>query len=503
MSESQNIEWKQSWHDDYLKWICGFANAIGGTIYIGKNDAGEIVHLDNYAKLLEDLPNKIRNTMGIICDVQLLDAAGKKYIQIKVNPYTVPVSLRGRYYYRSGSTKLELTGVELNEFLLKKAGKTWDDIIEESADFSDIETKSVEAFKKEAFTSGRLPQDIVELPVKETLEKLRLATGDKIKRAAILLFGKDPNKFYPNIKVKIGRFGTNDADLRFQEVLEGNILELLKQVPEMLNSKFLTRPIVFEGLQRIEKDTYPVAAIREMLLNALVHRTYMGSMIQIRVYDDKLTIWNEGNLPEGMTIASLKGHHVSRPRNPLIADVCFKAGFIDSWGRGTIKIFEACENAGLPDATIASLDGGILVTLNQQTSDQVNDQANDQVSDQDTITNSFEAIQMEFGLLSDRISMSNENNSAFLRDNFGIFSEYFRNIFGINMEEMRKKYGRNVLNTLLLITIEPSISANEIGKIMGVTSRTIENYLSKLKDDNVIEREGSRKIGLWKIIGQQ
>ena len=68
---------------------------------------------------------------------------------------------------------------------------------------------------------------------------------------------------------------------------------------------------------------------------------------------------------------------------------------------------------------------------------------------------------------------------------------------------MRKKYGTNALNTLLLITIEPSISANEIGKIMGVTSRTIENYLSKLKDDNVIEREGSRKIGLWKIIGQQ
>jgi ATP-dependent DNA helicase RecG len=189
------------------------------------------------------------------------------------------------------------------------------------------------------------------------------------------LFGKDPNKFYPNIKVKIGRFGTTDADLRFQEVLEGNILELLKQVPEMLNLKFLTRPIIFEGLRRIEKDSYPTAAIREMLLNALVHRNYIGSMIQIRVYDDKLTIWNEGNLPEGMTIASLKGHHVSRPRNPLIADVCFKAGFIDSWGRGTLKIFEACENAGLPEATIASLDGGILVTLHNDLIAQAGGQA--------------------------------------------------------------------------------------------------------------------------------
>ena len=495
MSESQNIEWKQSWHDDYLKWICGFANAIGGTIYIGKNDAGDIVHLDNYAKLLEDLPNKIRNTMGIICDVQLLDAAGKKYIQVKVNPYTVPVSLRGRYYYRSGSTKLELTGVELNEFLLKKAGKTWDDVIEESADFSDIETKSVEAFKKEAFTSGRLPQDIVELPLKETLEKLRLASGDKIKRAALILFGKDPNKFYPNIKVKIGRFGTNDADLRFQEVLEGNILELLKQVPEMLNSKFLTRPIVFEGLQRIEKDTYPVAAIREMLLNALVHRTYMGSMIQIRVYDDKLTIWNEGNLPEGMTIASLKGHHVSRPRNPLIADVCFKAGFIDSWGRGTIKIYEACENAGLPEATIASLDGGILVTLH-----------NDLVINQGgqvAITKSFEAIQKEFGLLSDRISLGNEKNIAFLRGNYGVFTGYLRGKFGINSEEIRDKYNENVLFVLELIALTPDLTRQNFADILGISLSTIEKNIKKLKDANLIGREGTDKIGLWKIIGQQ
>jgi ATP-dependent DNA helicase RecG len=368
MSESQNIEWKQSWHDDYLKWICGFANAIGGTIYIGKDDHGTVIHLENYAKLLEDIPNKIRNQMGIICDVQLFEEEQKKYIQIKVNPYSVPVSLRGRYYYRSGSTKLELTGVELNEFLLKKAGKTWDDVFEEGATFNDIEAASIQIFKDDSLLSGRLHQDIASLPMQETLEKLRLANGNKLKRSAIILFGNDPNKFYPNIKVKIGKFNDNDADLRFQEVLEGNVIELLKQVPDILNAKFLTRPITFEGMQRIEKDTYPIEAIREMLLNALVHRTYMGSMVQIRVYDDKLTIWNEGNLPEGLSIDSLKIHHTSRPRNPLIADVCFKAGYIDSWGRGTLKIYEACKNVGLPEPSITSLDGGILVVLYKDTS---------------------------------------------------------------------------------------------------------------------------------------
>ena len=146
MPEQQNIEYKQSWHDDYLKWVCGFANAIGGVIYIGKDNKGNVVHLEDYAKLLEDIPNKIRNSMGIICDVQLQEEPEKKYISVIVNPYSVAVSLRGRYYYRSGSTKMELTGVALNEFLLKKSGKTWDDVVEEGATLEDIDEKTIAKF---------------------------------------------------------------------------------------------------------------------------------------------------------------------------------------------------------------------------------------------------------------------------------------------------------------------------------------------------------------------
>jgi ATP-dependent DNA helicase RecG len=157
MPEQQSIEYKQSWHDDYLKWVCGFANAIGGVIYIGRDDAGNVVHLSDYARLMEDISNKIRNAMGIICDVQLHDEDEKKFISIKVNPYSVAVSLRGRYYYRSGSTKMELTGVELNEFLLKKAGKTWDDIVEVGASVNDIDEASIAKFLEDSKEKGRMP----------------------------------------------------------------------------------------------------------------------------------------------------------------------------------------------------------------------------------------------------------------------------------------------------------------------------------------------------------
>ena len=104
-------------------------------------------------------------------------------------------------------------------------------------------------------------------------------------------------------------------------------------------------------------------ALREMLLNALVHRNYMGAPIQIRVYDDKISIWNEGTLPEGLTLAALKRSHSSRPRNPIIADVAFKGGYIDAWGRGTIKILDTCKEAELPEPEMQELDGGFSITL--------------------------------------------------------------------------------------------------------------------------------------------
>jgi len=362
MPEHQNIEYKQLWHDDYLKTICGFANANGGKLFIGKDNKGNTVDLPNYSHLMENLPNKIKNHLGITVDVNLIQDNDHHLIEIIVPSYSVAISLRGRYYIRSGSTNSELTGNTLNDFLLRKSGRTWDDIVEERASLDDIDESSLSKFRTAANRSGRLVIT-EELTKIELLDKLRLVDNNNIKRAAILLFGKDPANFYPNISVKIGRFDKSDDDLKFQEIVEGNLLKILFEVPEQLNNKFLTRRIDFEGLQRIEKGEYPVAALREMLLNALVHKNYSGAQIQIRIYDDKFTIWNEGTLPEGLSFEALKRQHPSRPRNPLIADVCFKGGYIDAWGRGTLKIINSCKEAELPEPEMKELDGGFLVTI--------------------------------------------------------------------------------------------------------------------------------------------
>ena len=361
MPEQQNIEYKQIWHDDYLKSVCGFANANGGKIFVGKDDEGKVIGLTDSKKLLEDLPNKLRDVLGIMADVNLHEEDGLHFLEIVVPPYTVPISLRGRYYFRSGATKQELIGNALMEFLLRKSGNTWDNVIEPRATLADIDEKSIEKFQKAAEKSGRLPDE--DLPIEQFLEKLRLTENGDLKRAAIVLFGKDPGRFYPNQIVKIGRFGTDITDLKFQEVIEGNLFYVLSETAEILNRKFLIKPIEFRGLQRIEKDEYPVSAIREMLLNSLVHRDYMGTTVQIRIYDDKFSIWNQGKLPADVTVEMLKIPHPSYPRNPLIADVCFKGGFIDMWGSGIPKIIRVCRESELPEPLITENMGGFLVEV--------------------------------------------------------------------------------------------------------------------------------------------
>ena len=362
MPEDQNIEYKSSWHDDWLKIICGFANAKGGNLQIGKDNNENIVGLSNSIRLMEEIPNKIKNHLGIIAEINVFGSPPNNIIEIVVPEYSVAISYHSRYYLRTGSTTTELTGNTLNDFLLRKSGRTWDDLFEERATIDDLDMNTQTKFLNAAERSGHITveNDILRTSL---LEKLRLSDNQKVKRAAIILFGSDPGKFYPNISVKIGRFGKSDDDLKFQEVIEGNLFKILYEVPEMLNNKFLTKRIDFEGLQRIEKGEYPVAALREMLLNALVHKSYSGAQIQLRVYEDKISIWNEGPLPEGLTFEALKRHHPSRPRNPLIADVCFKGGFIDAWGRGTIKIINSCKEAGLPEPELTEKDGGVLVTI--------------------------------------------------------------------------------------------------------------------------------------------
>lgn len=348
--ENQNIEWKESWNNDYFKWICGFANAQGGTLFIGIDDKGNTKHLTKANKLLEDIPNQIRDLLGLMADINLHSQNGDDYLEIIVEPYPFPISLRGKYYYRSGSTLQELKGASLTKFLLQRQGKKWDGVPVPNLSVNDLKNESFDFFRKKAAKSKRLESDGLTVSNQELLENLHLYLEEEkmIKRAAVLLFHPKPEKYVTGAYVKIGFF-ENEADLIFQDEIHGNLFEQIEQTINVLFTKYIKAIVSYVGITRVETYEYPKEAIREALLNAIAHKDYSGGVpIQIKVYKDRIIIWNEGQLPENWTISNLLKNHASRPYNPDIANSLFRSGYIESWGRGIAKMTDFCVAAGLP-----------------------------------------------------------------------------------------------------------------------------------------------------------
>lgn len=350
MSEHQNIEYKRLWKDEYLQWICGFANANGGAIFIGKNDNGDVVGLTDVKKLLEDIPNKVRDVLGILVDVNLHQTKQGDYLEIVVEPYPNAISYKGQYHYRSGSTKQELKGSALEKFLLQKKGKRWDGAPIPKVSVKDLKQETFEFFRKRGFKNKRLSQDSLTDSNEHLLENLKLVENGFLKRAALLLFHPDPEKFVTGAYIKIGYFET-DADLLFQDEVHGNLFEQVEKTMEILFTKYFKAFISYEGIHRVETFEYPEEAVREAILNAVAHKDYSSyTPIQISVYKDKVMIWNEGQLPENWTMEKLtKSKHPSFAYNPDIANAFFRSGYIEAWGRGFSKMTNQCLSAGLPE----------------------------------------------------------------------------------------------------------------------------------------------------------
>ena len=161
MSETQNIEYKSSWRDEFLRWICGFANAQGGTLYIGKDDNGNVVGVNNVKKLMDDLPNKITSILGIVVAVNLHETPQGDYIAIIVEPQPNPVNYKGEYHFRSGSTKQELKGTALDKFLLQKYGRKWDSVPIPNVRVADLKQETFDFFRKRGIRSQRLDETIM------------------------------------------------------------------------------------------------------------------------------------------------------------------------------------------------------------------------------------------------------------------------------------------------------------------------------------------------------
>lgn len=197
---------------------------------------------------------------------------------------------------------------------------------------------------------------------------------------------------------------------------------------------------------------------REILLNSINHKQYEESNpVQISIYDDKIYVWNDGKFPDELASQNLFEKHYSKPYNPLIAQTFFKAGFIESWGRGFEKIKKECEQYNIPVPEIEINQSGVMVKCNPS--------------------------KKYMDLLS---KMKGKNVQINVQKNVQI-----------NNYEKLTKVEKLILENILE---QPGITQINMAIKMKTTSKTIQRGIAALKEKGMIERVGSNKKGYWKII---
>ena len=389
----------------------------------------------------------MRDILGIIVEVNLKSSKGKGLLEILVEPYPHPVSYKGEYHYRSGSTKQILKGASLDAFLLKKYGLHWDGVPVPHLSSNLLETNSFALFAKKAVKSKRLGDEILQESRDSLLRKLHLFEGSYLKRASALLFHEDPEDFITGAFIKIGFFRT-DADLLYQDEIHGNLFKQVDKTLDLLLTKYMKAYIGYDGIQRIEQYIFPVPALREALLNAVVHKDYAsGIPVQISVYEDKVIIWNPGRLPEELTLDLLQKKHPSIPYNPLVAAAFFRAGYIEAWGRGIEKINRECNLAGVAKPDYNYEFAGLMITF--------------------------------------KTDIEEKTPGKTLGKTPG------------------KTLGKTPLQILKILSDQPTLTIPEIAKMIKKSDSATERAIRKLRKDDLIKRIGPAKGGYWEIIRKE
>jgi len=371
---------------------------------------------------------------------------GKELVEIRVEAYPSPISYKGEYHYRSGSTKQELKGSALEQFLLKKRGRHWDGVPESSFSAKACSSAAMRLFKQKATQSGRMDRTVLRNSRAVILENLELSEKHFLKRAACLLFSDRPERYVSGAWIKIGFFVTDD-DLRYQDEIHGNLFEQVEKTLEILHVKYLKAYISYKGIQRRETFLFPEGALREALLNAIVHKDYnSGVPIQISVYDDKIVLWNPGQLPPGWTLERLLGKHPSNPPNPLLANAFFRAGYIESWGRGIEKIRRECREHDIEPPVYDFEMSGLMLTFHA--------------------------------------------NFAYLRAS----SSESR----IN-QRLGEKLGETRAAIIRAMLANSKVTTTQLAKSLNISTTAVEKNIQFLKAQGLIARMGPAKGGYWKV----
>lgn len=451
--EDQNTEFKVSFNTGVIESLVAFANAGGGTVYVGVDDSGKLLGIQLAKESVQNFVNEIKSKTApvLIPDVNVIDVDGKQIVAFQIQEYPIkPVAVQGRYYKRVNNSNHQLTVGEVVNLYLHTINSSWDTYVDALHTIDDI---SLEKVQKAIDLLENKGHSITEDPLSFLL-KYNMLREDKITNAAFLLFHKDDNIIST---VELGRFQT-DIIIKDSARSKSDVLTQINEVLDFVR-KHINKEIIITGsAYNTERWQYPLEAIREIVLNMIIHRDYRSASDSIvKVYDNKIEFFNPGMLPDDITVDDLMNNrYKSTPRNKMVADFCKDLGLIEKYGSGIRRVITLFKEVGLPLPKFEQISGGLNVTVYSK---------NFEGGDSDKV----------IGRVGDRVG-----------DKVG-------DRVGDKLSETQKR----ILN---LMQQNPSVSAQSLSEEIGISKRKIEENIRTLRERSKIVRVGNAKSGHWEVL---
>ena len=434
--EGLNIEFKTNFNAEVIETLVAFANAKGGYVFIGVADDGTIKGVETNQESIQNWVNEIKQKTAptLIPDIDVFEMEFRKVVIFSMQEYPIkPVAYRGRYYKRLQNANHLLAIEEVVNMHLKTINSSWD--FHTNNDYK-IDTISLEKVQIAIDAINQNGTNIKEDPI-NFLFKKDLIKNEKITNAAFLLFNKQDNVI---TTVELGRFQT-PIIIKDNDRTQSDLISQASQIMSFVEKHINKAIIITDKAHHKQEWQYPMEAIREIVMNMIVHRDYRDAADAIvKIFDNHIEFFNPGRLPDSISENDLlENNYMSTPRNKLVAGIFKSMGLIEKYGSGIRRIIEYFESAGLPKPTFKNKSNGFLVTIYSKVSQIDNDPLNDPLNDRQ-------------------------------------------------------------INIISFIKKDIYITKEELANKCFVSLETIKRDIYKMQKMNIIERKGSRKTGYWQII---
>jgi ATP-dependent DNA helicase RecG len=354
--------------------LCAMLNTRGGRVIFGVAKDATLVGQETSDKTIEQIVvelQRIEPEVSVEIDRVPVGGNGLEVITATVSrSHRRPHTYKGTAFKRVGNSTIALTREQYNQMLFEAYHGTlrWETEVAEGMTIADLDISEITRTVDEGVRRGRLDEPGTRDPY-EMLRGLGLLAGDSVTRAAVVLFARSERlvSTFPQCRVRLARFrGTDKSEFIDNRQFHGNAFTILAHADQFLRTHLPVAGRIVAGVfERSDDPLYPPVALREALANAVCHRDYSigGGSIGVAIYDDRLEISPSGGLHFGLSVEDLYRPHDSLPWNPLVADVFYRRGIIETWGRGTLKMAELTQQAGLPRPEFEETAGALLVTF--------------------------------------------------------------------------------------------------------------------------------------------